>query len=220
VDWQIPSLTYEDVRLEANRFAARYWASGSVPVDIEHITEFELHFDVIPVPGLKSLLKTDAFLYSDFSAIAVDQWIYTYHGVRHRFSLAHELGHYFLHRDLYAKLHIGSIADYQSCRNALSDADMAYMEDHAYWFAGMILLPLGHLERAVADAVKKCRDHGVSLRRMWDTIGERRYICEPIGRQFNVSREVVGRQIELDGLDHKYGLAAPRKSRWRPGIGR
>jgi hypothetical protein len=90
----------------ADRIRQEYWPEGILPINTAEIVELRLNFDVEPVPGLLSILDVDAYLKTDLSGIVVDQDCYMKDRFanRLRFSLAHELGHYFLHRDIYIKL--------------------------------------------------------------------------------------------------------------------
>ena len=53
----------------------------------------------------------DAQITSDFSTIYVDQKSYENDTSRFRFSLAHELGHFALHKQFYKDLKIRELAD-------------------------------------------------------------------------------------------------------------
>lgn len=96
----------EQLRELAEQLRQEYWPEGILPIDTAKIVELRLRFDVEPVPGLLSALDMDAYLKTDLSGIVVDHDCYMQDRFanRLRFSLAHELGHYFLHRDVYANL--------------------------------------------------------------------------------------------------------------------
>lgn len=44
-----------------------------LPIDIEMIVEQDLGLDIIPVPNLRAVIETEAFLSSDLKAISVDE---------------------------------------------------------------------------------------------------------------------------------------------------
>lgn len=71
-----------------------------IPVPIEEIVEFEFSMDVIPIDGLKAELGIDAFLTNDLEWIYVDQYVLLHAPTRYRFSLAHEVAHFWLHDEL------------------------------------------------------------------------------------------------------------------------
>ena len=96
-----PVLSYDDVRGYAEEFLAEYHAKESVPTPIEEIVEFDFGMDVIPIPGLRDEVGVDAFLASDLESISVDEDVMIHFKARYRFSLAHELGHHWIHDDLY-----------------------------------------------------------------------------------------------------------------------
>jgi Zn-dependent peptidase ImmA (M78 family) len=88
----------------------KYWPESKLPVNTEEIVEFRLRLYIEPVKYLLSTVDIDAYLKRDLSGIVVDYDCYMNDKFanRMRFSFAHELGHLFLHKDLYTKLCIAS----------------------------------------------------------------------------------------------------------------
>jgi hypothetical protein len=64
-DVKAPILSYDDVRRRADEFLARHHSSGTIPVPIEEIVEFDLGMDIVPTLGLHQLLDVDGFSTSD-----------------------------------------------------------------------------------------------------------------------------------------------------------
>jgi len=64
--------------------------------------------DIVPMPGLHALIETDGFITSDLREIFVDEFVYQSRLGRYRFTLAHELGHSVLHRDVFRKEAFGT----------------------------------------------------------------------------------------------------------------
>lgn len=76
-----------------------------LPLDLITFIELELRLDIIPDDGILRDFGADAAIMSDFTGIYVDSETYElidrapeWKLNRLRFSLAHELGHLFLHR--------------------------------------------------------------------------------------------------------------------------
>ncbi len=94
-------LTVEELLEKAEKITEKYYEEGSLPVQIEEIID-TAGLDIIPATGLKDL-DINAGILSDFSSILVDSKQYMdekcLNGVR--FSLAHEFGHFVLHRDIF-----------------------------------------------------------------------------------------------------------------------
>lgn len=86
-----------------------------LPVNIETIVEARLGLYPDPLHDLFSTTYMDAYLKMDLSGIVVDYGFYMNEKFanRIRFSFAHELGHYFLHKDLYSKINLISAQDWK-----------------------------------------------------------------------------------------------------------
>lgn len=84
-----PYHSYDDLRRQADAFLANHHPAGTIPVPIEEIIEFQLSIDIVPMPGLHTLIETDGFITSDLKEIYVDELVYTKWPNRYRFTLAH-----------------------------------------------------------------------------------------------------------------------------------
>ena len=49
----IPIYSYEDLRKKADEFLKEHHPSGTIPVPIEEIVEFEFRINIVPVLGLQ-----------------------------------------------------------------------------------------------------------------------------------------------------------------------
>ena len=81
-----------------------------LPVDVFTLAEIDLKLDIVPFDDLFEKYDADAALMHDFSGLYVDAEAYImwekgprWKQRRLRFSVAHELGHYVLHRDIAAE---------------------------------------------------------------------------------------------------------------------
>ena len=59
VGFTAPYHSYEDLRRQADAFLAKHHPAGTIPVPIEEIVEFQLSIDIVPMPGLHTLIETD-----------------------------------------------------------------------------------------------------------------------------------------------------------------
>jgi hypothetical protein len=91
---------------EADRLRAEHLAGCLLPVHILDLAEFDLGLDLVPVDGLREELDIDALLMGDLSSILLDKRSFMSPRLEYRlrFSVAHEIGHLILHRDIYAGL--------------------------------------------------------------------------------------------------------------------
>ncbi len=114
---------------EIRRLADEFRESASLrghnipPIDVIYIAEIVLKLDVIPLPNLRADQNIDAALLPDLTGFYIDEDAYMSweRGVRWieqrlRFSFAHELGHYVLHREEIAANRFGRWNNFGSGR--------------------------------------------------------------------------------------------------------
>jgi hypothetical protein len=106
----IPYLSDGALRRAAAEFLANYHSPCTIPVPVEHIVEFEIGIDIVPIPGMHRSYDIDSMLSKDLRQICVDEAVFENFPGRYRFSLAHEVGHKQLHAEIYAQLQFSEIA--------------------------------------------------------------------------------------------------------------
>lgn len=137
----IKCLSYTKIGSLAEEFLLKYHPILSLPIPIEEIIEQKLRIKIIQQMGLKRDFDVDGFSVTDFSVIFIDFDIYMKYENRTRFTLAHEIGHLVLHKDLIQKLVINSTEKLHSFNKSLSDEDYGWLEYQAYSFASHVLVP-------------------------------------------------------------------------------
>ncbi|PKK82074.1 MAG: hypothetical protein CVT49_15610 [candidate division Zixibacteria bacterium HGW-Zixibacteria-1] len=115
--FKAPYLPYDRIRHLASEFLAKNNPDQTIPVPIEEIIEFKLNMDIIPFPRLKIDFNVDGFLANNMSAIYVDDYTMDNYENRYRFTLAHEIGHKFLHNEIFEELNIQSLEDWMNVIN-------------------------------------------------------------------------------------------------------
>ena len=146
--FKITPLSNQQIREAADRIRVKFWGE-KIPVNIEHILEVELKISIVPVPGLKNQISFDSFISSDWENVYVDNDSYMsdkYYR-RIRFSLAHELGHLVLHKELFESLEIKLLEDYYHFYNQVPNDQYRFLEDQANKFAGYLLIPYEIMEK-------------------------------------------------------------------------
>jgi len=96
-----PRLTRQFIYQKAEEFRRKYVDPiDRVPVPIIDIVEIKLCIEPLPIRGLMDI-DIDGFLTSDLKKICVDSDIYQNlrNETRLRFTCAHEIGHWVLHRE-------------------------------------------------------------------------------------------------------------------------
>jgi IrrE N-terminal-like domain len=146
----------KDLYRFADDIRSKYWPENSLPIDMEKIIELVLGLDIEPMHGLFSMIDTEAWLKMDLTGIVVDYDRYMNGRFinRLRFSLAHELGHYFLHKGIYSKLSLKSLEEWKTFMTNVSETEYKAFEWQADEFAGRFLVPYDSLVAKVHEAIE------------------------------------------------------------------
>jgi len=191
-------LSYDDLRREAEEFLSEYHPSLSIPTPIEEIVEFDIGIDVIPILGLKDEIKVEAFLASDLSAIYMDEHTLQFVPVRYRFSLAHEVGPWWLHDEIYQDTRIASVADWRRIYSDLGE-DYRWFEFQANSFAGLVLVPPASLKARFERLVGEAEAGGVRKSRLFEH-PQRQRLTEKLASEFRASEQTMEIRLEKDAL--------------------
>ena len=189
---QVPRLGKEEIARRAEELLEECW-DGHFPVNVEGICDY-LGIAIIPVNGLREELGVEAYMAVDFKTIYVDWSGYENEGVRYRFSVAHEVGHFILHREFFSS----RMNYFEEWRGLNPGCNYNYVEWQANYFAGCLLAPeneLVHILNMEYDGsfVRNCFMMGRS--------GLERAV-DKMRRMFKVSEQVVTRRIS----DTVYGV--------------
>jgi len=194
-EYSIPFLSNEDIKERARKFKEKFWGDN-VPIDIERIIDLSLEMDIVPVPGLQKLCGADALITSSWMLIYIDREAYLdeRYQNRLRFSLAHEIGHFVLHRDIYKGFHIEEFSDFYAFLKHISARQYGYLETQANKFASYLLVPRGIL----AVEKKKQLNRARELKTI-DSGTLNAYLAIPLSKVFGVSEKVI--EIALNELN-------------------
>jgi len=194
----------ETIRRAADEFRASDALRGFdvPPIDVIYIAEVILKLDVIPLPDLFADQHKDAGLLADLSGIYVDEdaymaWEKQNHWVekRLRFSFAHELAHYVLHKDEIVAGRPSSTAGFISW--AVEQNQYNSAEYQANEFAGRFLVPLDVLQREYDTRCAKLSAGGADWRQIE---GSREYLAKQIAPRFGVNHQVIEVRFDREGL--------------------
>ena len=199
--FRAPYISREKIRVSADAFREKYWSGKGVPVDILGIAEFDLDMDILPVSGVRELADVDALLLGDMKSIAVDAGLYMDDRMQNRlrYSVAHEIGHKELHAGIYRAAGVSNVEEWIAWFQAMPEDQYSWLEQHAYEFAGRLLVPPERLKAEFAGAVDTAKQAGFTS---WDSSGDaaREYIASSICRVFGVSSQVIEKRIDREGL--------------------
>lgn len=174
-----------------------------LPVDVFTVVELRLRLDVIPFDDLTAKYGIEAALQPDFTGIYVDAESYIlwergpmWKQNRLRFSVAHELGHFVLHREVAAKVKFGSFEEFARHFNA-NDGPKYLLEQEANEFAGRLLAPIDRLQTFYdAFAAQIC----VILPAWRNSSEVRQKFAESVAPKFGVHPDAILIRLDREGL--------------------
>jgi hypothetical protein len=201
-DFKCPYIPKELIWQEAENFRAEFWPEDSLPVDIEAIVEKRLKLNIQPEHDLLSELDIDAYLRVDLTGIIVDYNCYMKEKFinRLRFSFAHELGHLFLHKDIYASFSISDSLAWKGFMENIPDREYGFFEYQANEFAGRVLVPRERLVLELKNCLKKVQEVGLLALVATDPGAVLSSVSPTLCKPFGVSDQVIERRVEREGL--------------------
>lgn len=182
-------ISYDDIEREAETFLDEYHPSRSIPIPIERIVEIDLALSIVPIKGLLARESIDAFLSHDFQELYIDHDHYMGQTNRSRFTLAHEVGHLRLHKDV-----VANITDLEQWRRFIlgEGTGRAVYEIHADNFAGCVLMPRAELKAEYEIHRKTAEDR---FRQAKMTVPDEKtmmsFIANGVARAFDVSSKAA-----------------------------
>jgi len=191
---EVPIYSYEQVRNHANGFLAKFNPTGVIPVPIEEIAEFSLRLNIIPIPGIQDALEVDGFISSDFRSISVDQFVMEKRVRRYRFTLAHEIGHLWLHGQVFSKFNFNTVSDWKKFQAEMDVNDYRWLEFQAYAFGGLVLAPREALAARRAIYEQQIEKEGL----VPSTEAAQFAVNRMLGSEFNVSPGVIEKRLAKD----------------------
>lgn len=191
-------LSYEDIRARADEFLAEHHPSGEIPIPIENIIEKRLRMDIVPMRGLRDLIEAEGFTTSDLAEIWVDENTYDRWTSRYRFTLAHEVGHVVLHREVFERGSWTTQEEWREFVNSIPEDQHSWFEYQAYSFGGLVLVPQGKLLEFTQEAVDQIHDAGLNLTDHWNFAWAR--IAKHLSQRFDVSTQVIDKRLDRDGV--------------------
>jgi Zn-dependent peptidase ImmA (M78 family) len=182
-----------EIETQTINFLKTYHPDGSIPIPIEEIIELELKIKVIPSPGLSNS-GIDAFSLHDFSEIYIDEKQLFYSENRARFTLAHEIGHFVLHKQFVDSIDFDNLNDWK--KFIISDLKRDPLETQANMFASFLLLPTYNLQVEFDKAKQELGEHpAYSKRKMPEDSVLAPFLAKSISKLFQVSERCAELRI-------------------------
>lgn len=173
------------------------------PLDVFTFFEVDLELDPIPFDQLTAKYRVEAAITADFKGIYLDaeQYALMERGPewklsRLRFTVAHELAHFFLHRHIPQADHFSSLPDF--ARWTLDYGGRKYtIEQEANEFAGRLLVPETRLKACYdefAEEADRIMPNFTQNSQLRDQFAER------VASRFGVNAPVVGIRLDRDDI--------------------
>ena len=195
---KIPYLSYSNVRDEALSFLSKFHPSHDLPIPIETIIDVQLGINIFPLPRLYKDHGQNGYLSRDRKTIYIDDLQYEQLNEKYRFTLAHELAHYVLHKDCYDQVIYTSCEEYIKWRLSVDPEKIGWLDTQAQWFAGIILVPTEQLKKCCQHIIEKYKNKlpGINLRSddFWS------YASNEIAKHFDVNPLVVEIRIKKENI--------------------
>lgn len=198
-----PILSYEDINGHVEQFLKEQHPKGTLPIPIEDIVDLSLRLNIFPFPRLQQDFDIDGFISKDLTTLYVDEVIYSKRPARYRFTLAHEVGHLILHKDLIEAIRPKSVTEWQNFILNVDKEAYDWLEWQAYSFAGLVLVPRSSLKKhfrrqlwILKDKIDLVKSKGLP------SDSYREYLVDAIAhrliRTYDVSIDVLTRRISKE----------------------
>jgi len=173
------------------------------PIDVFTFAEVDLGLDAIPFDNLASKYRVEAAITADFTGLYLDaeQYALMEKGPewklnRLRFTVAHELAHYFLHHDLPQAENFASMSDFARWTESYGGKKYP-AEQEANEFAGRLLVP----ENRLASLFDEFAPEAEALIPNFMEIGPfRDKFAEKVASRFGVNPQVIAIRLDRDGI--------------------
>jgi Zn-dependent peptidase ImmA (M78 family) len=195
----------ESVWEQVERFRDEHFTGqlASLPVDVFTVAELDLKLDIIPFDDLSAKYGMDAMLLQDFTGIYVDAEAYQFlengpvwKQKRLRFTFAHELGHFVLHREVAASR---NFSDFRAFFRWLHEESAARyrIEQEANEFAGRLLVPIDRIQ----DDFDRFAVRAAELSAQWQALPDmRRALAERLSDKYGVNAQVIETRLDREAI--------------------
>lgn len=201
----IDFLEYDVIADRSLTFLSQLGLANALPIPVEEIVEIKLGMDIVPLPGLQRNFNIDGFMSSDFTTIFVDETVFINFETRYRFTLAHELGHYVLHKNFLSNFSINSTADWIRALSNFDKKTHSKLEFQGYSFGGLLLAPKTQLKNLFQEnlpqalpLIEQAKDVGLTKHQYIGNALD--FMASCLSSHFNASTDVLKRRINFDNL--------------------
>lgn len=183
-------------------FSKKYCPENTLPVDMEKIVEQKLKLNIEPEHNLLDKFDVDAYLKFDLSGIVVDYKCYMEERFQNRirFSFAHEVGHFVLHKGIYDEIDLSTPEEWKNLVLNESDKEYRNFEWQANEFAGRLVVPRQKLVLEIKKIHKLIEEKGMLVYLKDDPEAVLSRVSPMLSRPFGVSEIVIETRAKREGL--------------------
>ncbi len=167
---------------------------------IEEIIEFRFELDIVPIPDLLYGSDIYALVSWDMKTISIDANIQENRPQIYNYSLAHELSHILLHKDVVEQFEYANIAEWKTVVTGIDKEVYAEFEWQADALARLILVPTAELSIEFGKAAARIKAAGLTLEQAKSTERGRYMVEDSLARLFVVSRNIITDRANRDKL--------------------
>lgn len=191
-----PILSWRQIAVQAREFSECHRLSErDFPLDVEEIAECDLGLEIRLVAGLLEEFDSPAQLAPGGGnpIITVDADQYRQQTAFYRYSVAHEIGHYVLHREWLEKVWqlVTTVETWKQIILARSEDDYRWIEAQAEEFASFLLAPEVVFEPFLVEQTRLLNNVRASLSAE-DVLP---YLANPVGTHFGMSNAAAQARI-------------------------
>lgn len=141
-EFSAPFLSRDDIKSSVDQFIDKYGNGWSYPLDVELLAE-DIGFNLRLLPHIEEKYEKLAILSHSTKDIIVEESLFLQERSknRYRFSIAHELGHFVLHSNLFKNTGITTIEEWAQFLHDIPEDQKDYLEAQANKFAAHLLIP-------------------------------------------------------------------------------
>jgi hypothetical protein len=173
------------------------------PLDVFTFFEVDLGLDPIPFDDLTAKYRVEAAIKADFTGIYLDAEQYSlmergpgWKLNRLRFTVAHELAHYFLHRNVPPADNFASLPEFARWTQTYGRRKYT-IEQEANEFAGRLLVPEARLQAAFDEFAPEAEQ---LVPNFMQSSSLRDKFCERVSPRFGVNAQVIAVRLDRDDL--------------------
>lgn len=189
---------------KAEQARNKYWAENTFPVESELVIQGGLGLDVILKKGLFRGVRSNAFLSFARNEVWIDDYAYNcgFLDGKLNFDLAHEVGHYLLHEEIYGYLRgkIKTLNDYFDFMKTAPENEIRNHEFQASEFAGRFLVPVTELTREIDIRCHEVKENGKMDKYAQDPDAFLSVISPDIAETFGVTYTIIEERVKREAI--------------------